>query len=383
MPVEIGTKQGITYYCDCKRMSSIISPTLDNKTNMRYTGFFKEMWNEYEIDFDVFGYGLKKTRENKALILCDDASKCFNTTKGYVGIVLSLPYDINNGVYQKLLTGSFYLDEYLLWGVNVGTLEPSYPSIYVKLTKQGIEFTIWTEYGKHTLIDNSSNIHANDSAFYEFIWDSTPMDDFMMSDFDASMSIRVNGEDVVLANYPIAAMDLSLLNFCALDTPLNSYNIECIIRKLILGNEIPTYIQDDWYSSSSSIDSSSSSSSSSTSSSSLSSYLFPLCSLHLNSSGGDEGFYNIFDVSEDTIEDGFYTVIDNFTTYNKKDRLLIYADGVTVYDSGCIATNDTGIISGEEVWIPIGTSEVGIRVFPNCEGTSGTAWVLKLHCKGT
>lgn len=253
MTVEIGTKQGITYYCECKRMSSIISPTIDNKTNMRYTGFFDETWNEYDINFDNFGYGLKKTRANKGVILCDDASKCFDITKGYVGMVLTLPNEIKNGVYSLL--NSSYLNEYLLWGVNAGNIYPSYPTIYAKLTSSGIEFTIWTVYGKHTLTDNASNISANNKSFYEFIWDASLLDDFDINDFDATMAIRINGEDVAIGNYPIDTMDLSELNFCALDTPLNYYNLECVLNKLILGNEIPASIEEEWHSSSSSSDS--------------------------------------------------------------------------------------------------------------------------------
>ena len=117
------------------------------------------------------------------------------------------------------------------------------------------------------------------------------------------------------------------------------------------------------------------------SSSSLTSDFMPLCSVNLDSVGGDEGYFNVWDVSSQTIGSGFSLIIDNFTTYNKKDRLLIYVDGVTVYDSGCIATNDTGIISGVSVTIPIGTSEVGIRIVPNCEGTTETEWLLQLHCE--
>jgi hypothetical protein len=256
MAIEIGTKQGITYYSECKHMSSITNPTIGNKVNMRYTGFFTEQWDEYDIDFDTFGYGLKKTRANKGLILCDNAARCFNTSKGYVGMILSLPDNIINGVYQRLNTTSIYLNEYILWGVNIGSIQPSYPSIYAKFTQSGIEFSIWTAYGQYTIVDNSSTIYANNDAFYEFVWDAEPMDDFAMSDFDATMAIRVNGEDTVLGNYPIGSMDLSSSNFCALDSPDNYYNLECTLRRLVLGNEVPTSVEREWHSSSTSSSSS-------------------------------------------------------------------------------------------------------------------------------
>lgn len=255
MPTAIGTKQGITYYCECRSMASILNPTVDNTTKIRYIGFFDEMWDEYDVGFNNFGYGLKKTRENKGVILCDDASKCFGTTKGYVGMVLNLPHNIRNGVYSILTSGT-QINEYLLWGVNVGNINPSYPTIYAKLTTSGIEFTIWTIYGQNSIVDSYSNIYANNNAFYEFVWDANPMDDFSLNDFDASMAIRVNGEDTVLGNPPLGTMSLSGLNFCALDTPKNYYNIECILRKLVLSNEIPTSIEHEWYSSSTSSSSS-------------------------------------------------------------------------------------------------------------------------------
>ena len=252
MSLEIGIKQGITYYCECKHMASILNPVVDNKVNMRYTGFFDEMWNEYNIGFDTFGYGLKKTRANKGIILCDDASKCFGTTRGYVGMVLTLNNNIQNGVYETLYGRSTYLNEYLLWGVNIGNTQTSYPTIYAKLTDQGIEFTIWTIYGQYTIVDSVSNVYAGNKALYEFIWDADPMDDFMMSDFDATMAIRVNGEDATVANYPIGTMDLSGLNFCALDSPLNYYNLDCVIGKLVLSNEVPNSVKNEWHSSSTS-----------------------------------------------------------------------------------------------------------------------------------
>ena len=252
MPPQIGTKQGITYYCECKHMSSILNPTIDNQVYMRYTGFFDEMWNEYGMSFDNFGYGLKKTRVNKGVILSDNAFNCFGSNVGYVGMVLSLPHNINNGVYAPLSGQSSYLNEYLLWGVNVGEIYTSYPSICARLTTQGVEFTVWSPYGKYTIIDNVSTIYANNKTFYEFLWDATPMDDFSMDDFDATMVIRINGEDIVAGGYPIGAMDLSGLNFCAFDSPANYYNLECILSKLFLCNEVPVTIKEEWHSSSSS-----------------------------------------------------------------------------------------------------------------------------------
>lgn len=254
MPLSIGTKLGTTYYSECQQMASIVNPIIDNGINMRYTGFFCKSWDAYKNNFDAIGYGLKKTRANKGLILCNDASKCFGTNKGYVGMVLSFPYDIKNGVYEPLINDCKSINEYLLFGVNVGQIDASYPSISAKMTSKGIEFAVWSIYGKFTIIDNVSNIKANSNNLYEFIWSALKIDDFHLNDFNTSMVIRINNEDISIGNAPIGDMDLSKLNFCVLDTPLNYYNLECTIGKLVLGNEIPEYIENEWLSSSSSED---------------------------------------------------------------------------------------------------------------------------------
>jgi len=249
--MSIGIKQGITYNSDCKNMSSIANPIIDNDSNMRYQGFFDVVGNDYDRDFDALGYGLKKTRANKGLILCDDASKLFGVSKGYVSMVLSLPDNIYKGIYHPLLSTT-NINEYLLWGVNVGYENPSYPTIYAKLTIQGIEFTVWTNYGKFSIINDISTIYSDTNTTYEFIWSSVPIDDFSMTDFDATMLMRINKENIIVGNAPLNDMDLSGFNFCALDTPDNYYNLESTLVQLSIGNEVPIYLVDELLSSSSS-----------------------------------------------------------------------------------------------------------------------------------
>ena len=99
-----------------------------------------------------------------------------------------------------------------------------------------------------------------------------------------------------------------------------------------------------------------------------------LCNLTLSTSGGDEGYTHDFDASSD-----FVTARDiyiDFESYTVKDQLLIYADGVLVYDSGCIGAHVTPTVT-----IPAGTLIVTVTIVPNCEGTIGTAWDLYITCE--
>lgn len=99
-----------------------------------------------------------------------------------------------------------------------------------------------------------------------------------------------------------------------------------------------------------------------------------ICSLNLNTAGGNDGYSQIFPIS---ISSPLALYIQ-FTTYIVKDRLVITADGTTVYDSGCISTGSSPISA--TVTIPSGTSSVVVTVFPNCEGTTSTLWTLTISC---
>lgn len=99
-----------------------------------------------------------------------------------------------------------------------------------------------------------------------------------------------------------------------------------------------------------------------------------LCDLNLNSAGGDEGFDQDYPASEFSARGGNLFV--EFEAYSVKDQLILEADSGVLYDSGCIS----GHVS-PTVTLPPGTTHLHVRVVPNCEGTSGTAWVLSITCE--
>jgi hypothetical protein len=259
------TPSGITYYSDFRDITSVNNPKINNNTKMQFNGNFV---NDFTVlDFNKFGYGLKRTKTSQGSIFCNDASKLFSFSSGYLGMTISLPYSIANGIYEPLIGNNDKFGEYLLWGVNIGKLETCQPSLYAALTSRGIEFTIFTSAGNHTIVDNFSNIDANKNIILEFLWDSNYLDNYLVRSL-----IRVNGIDVAAGNCPISDDSMENLKFYALGKSDLLSNFECSIRKLVTYNKIPDeFIVEWWSSSSSSSDSTSLSTSSPTSLSSRSS----------------------------------------------------------------------------------------------------------------
>ena len=116
-----------------------------------------------------------------------------------------------------------------------------------RLTPRGIEFTIKTSRGFHTIRDTTSNISANTYAFYEFVWNQNVIDDFLVR-----MILQTNGVVTASGNPPIADDSIRNLNFYVLNTPFGYNNMECIIKRLVIYNDIPENIKDEFWSSSSS-----------------------------------------------------------------------------------------------------------------------------------
>ena len=260
--MSIGFKTGVTYHSDFQNMKSITTPVIDNDVQMGYKGHFEKDWDLYEVDFDNFGYGLKKNRHNSGTIFCNDASKLFSMGLGYVGIILSFPKAFRNGVYENLLNNTT-VNEHLLWGVNAGKIKSYMPCLYASLTNNGIEFTVWSSACKFTLTDQYSNFEANTDIFMEFLWDKDGITEYYEYGYLPTMLIRMNGSDIVCGDAPILNDSISNLSCYILDTPFLYSNLECTIRRLVIANQIPQRIEDDWYSSSSSLGYSTSSSSSS------------------------------------------------------------------------------------------------------------------------
>ena len=104
----------ITYYSDTKDLKSIHNPLIDNAVEMRHSGFF-EIAKSDTIPY--FASAITKTLHNKGRIFCDDSSQLFSISSGYVGLVLTCPFGIKDGVINP---ARFSDKEYMLWAVNMG-----------------------------------------------------------------------------------------------------------------------------------------------------------------------------------------------------------------------------------------------------------------------
>ena len=219
---------GTTYYSDCSSLKAITNPIIDNGVNMLFGGYLDKLDIPRQSLDD--GFSLGKTRNNQGRIFCKDASRLFDINYGYVGIILQLPLPIVNGVYTGL---SGLVNKHILWGVNVGKFSTCLPGLSAKLTTNGIEFSIFSSVCSFTLNDNQSNIAANTPLWIEFIWDKSRIDFLSTPDFDATMAILVNGYQTAVGNPPYMTDSLVGLNFCLLDTPFTTSNLECIIKKIV------------------------------------------------------------------------------------------------------------------------------------------------------
>ena len=97
------------------------------------------------------------------------------------------------------------------------------------------------------------------------------------------------------------------------------------------------------------------------------------CRLTLGTSGGDSGYSGSFYVAPD-----FVTARDiyiDFESYTVQDRLRIEADGVEIYNSGCIGSHVTPTVN-----VPAGTVNAGVYVDARCAGGGTTLWVLSITC---
>jgi len=236
----LANMKGVTYYSDFIDMNSINNPTIGGSAKMQFYGFWDKEWGFNTLSFDNFGHGLKKTRNNQGVIFCEDASKLFATNNGYVGMILSFPKDIVNGIYKPLLENTSDYDEHILWGINIGQYEHAEPSLYAALTPSGIEFTLWNSDTQWTIRDAVSNISAGTDVFLEFAWgeghNEVTLDPINL------MIIRVNDENIVVSNPPTVFNNLTTSKFYALDTPYLTSDLECTIKKMVIYDKIPETI---------------------------------------------------------------------------------------------------------------------------------------------
>ncbi|MBI5641001.1 MAG: IPT/TIG domain-containing protein [Nitrospirae bacterium] len=67
----------------------------------------------------------------------------------------------------------------------------------------------------------------------------------------------------------------------------------------------------------------------------------------------------------------------DYETYQVPDRIIVYYDGATLFDTGCVGTNGTKTKDiGYSGW----STQITVEVQPNCTGTSSTGWEFKVHC---
>lgn len=247
----------VTYYSEFRNVNDINNPIIDNDVGMQYLGFLKKDWDAEGFHFDAFGYGLSKTVANSGAIFCNDASRLFSMESGYVQMVLSLPHEIIDGVYYLASNTTLDIDDYILWGSNVGDIETCPPGFFAALTPYGIQFTIKNSSTTYTITDITTNIDANTDFTIEFLWQS--------HNNYITIEIKIDGVVTASGVCRTANDDISRSNFYALDTTKRQSNLECIIRKLLIKNVI-----------SSSLFSGSSSSYSESQSSESSSHYYPM-----------------------------------------------------------------------------------------------------------
>lgn len=240
----------ITYYSDIKDLKGIHNPLIDNSTEMRHSGFFEVV----DDPKAYFGKSIKKTLHSQGRIYCDDASKLFSISSGYIGLILSFPYNIQKGVLSK---ARFSEKEYMLWAVNMGQTDIGPPGIGVFLTKNGIEFRVKTSAGNYSLIDNQTTILSDQSFEIEFLWDKNGIS----IDESPTMLIRVNNENIVGGVIPIvndASINSSFytdigqsqppgtdmfsdVEFQILDNIYKMNNISCAISRIFVEDSIPVH----------------------------------------------------------------------------------------------------------------------------------------------
>lgn len=95
------------------------------------------------------------------------------------------------------------------------------------------------------------------------------------------------------------------------------------------------------------------------------------CGVQLtNSAGGDYPYRGYVQLGA---QSGQLAI--SFDTYTYQDRIVLRKDGVPIFDSGCVGTSASYVIPFS------GPSTVAnLEVYPNCAGTTGTAWVVTVGC---
>jgi len=199
---------------------------------MQFSGFWEKNWTSDTRNTN--GYGIRKTANSLSSIFCNDASRLFSMSCGYVGMVLNFPFNIVKGTSQKLLDDKTTIKQSILWGVDVSEYNISQPGILAEFTEKGLEFTIWTSESFFTMIDSSSSVNANTDVFYEFAWDLNGI-----KGTTATFLLKRDNSIIASGNPPILDDSIANLNFYTLNSSSAYSNRECTLRKLVIYNTIP------------------------------------------------------------------------------------------------------------------------------------------------
>jgi hypothetical protein len=234
-----------TYLSTCQDENSIINPSLGWDVNMGYVGYFDKS-EPTIISNHIEKHGLIRNNLNKGTIFCQNASKLFYMKAGGVSLTLSLPYDINNGIYDPLVgITNCTIQDMFIWGVNVGELYITPPGIYAAFTPYGMEFTIWSSKGRFSITDTTTTIIKNTDFTIDFAWNKNGV----LTNFDANMVLFLNGVLTAWGKCPIANDNLNYLykkenkikgaNFCLMGNLFKKIGLEGTIRRIEIYTTFP------------------------------------------------------------------------------------------------------------------------------------------------
>jgi hypothetical protein len=88
--------------------------------------------------------------------------------------------------------------------------------------------------------------------------------------------------------------------------------------------------------------------------------------------GGDAPEVHTIDLGQT-----FGTFVFDYEVYTVKDQIIVTQSGRTIFDSGCISGSNSVALNLNGF-----SSQVTVRVNPNCDGSSGTQWNFTVHCPG-
>lgn len=71
----------------------------------------------------------------------------------------------------------------------------------------------------------------------------------------------------------------------------------------------------------------------------------------------------------------FGSFVLDYEAYSVKDQIIVMQGGIALFDSGCTSGSRSVRLSLNGF-----SSQISVRVNPNCDGTTGTQWTFTVHC---